>query len=137
MRAGGVGASFSQQPDPVAGRVDIAIVRRGDLTGVAGTGLLAGLLFEPVAAGPANLAVTGSASGPNGSPVSLQFASVAAVRDGGLSLNLKTSSLLYNLSRRPGGATGFELFDLSDGTRRCFRIMEDGEVVHVPAETYR
>jgi general secretion pathway protein D len=80
MRAGGVGASFSQQPDPVAGRVDIAIVRRGDLTGVAGTGLLAGLLFEPVAAGPANLAVTGSASGPNGSPVSLQFASVAAVR---------------------------------------------------------
>jgi type II secretory pathway component GspD/PulD (secretin) len=80
MRAGGVGASFSQQPDPVAGRVDIAIVRRGDLTGVAGTGLLAGLLFDPVAAGSANLAVTGSASGPNGSPVSLQFASVAAVR---------------------------------------------------------
>jgi type II secretory pathway component GspD/PulD (secretin) len=80
MRAGGVGASFSQQPDPVAGRVDIAIVRRGDVTGVAGTGLLAGLLFEPVAAGPANLAVTGSASGPNGSPVSLQFASVVSVR---------------------------------------------------------
>jgi general secretion pathway protein D len=80
MRAGGVGASFSQQPDPVAGRVDIAIVRRGDVTGVAGTGLLAGLLFEPVASGPANLAVTGSASGPNGVPVSLQFASVAAVR---------------------------------------------------------
>jgi type II secretory pathway component GspD/PulD (secretin) len=80
MRAGGVGASFSQQPDPVAGRVDIAIVRRGDLTGVAGTGLLAGLLFEPVAAGPANLAVTGSASGPNGSAVSLQFASVVSVR---------------------------------------------------------
>ena len=80
MRAGGVGASFSQQPDPGAGRVDIAIVRRGDLTGVAGTGLLAGLLFEPVAPGPANLAVTGSASGPNGSPVSLQFGAVAPVR---------------------------------------------------------
>jgi hypothetical protein len=80
MRAGGVGASFSQQPDPVAGRVDIAIVRRGDMTGVAGTGLLAGLLFEPVAAGPANLTVTGSASGPNSTPVSLQFAAVAAVR---------------------------------------------------------
>jgi type II secretory pathway component GspD/PulD (secretin) len=80
MRAGGVGASFSQQPDPVAGRVDIAIVRRGDVTGVAGTGLLAGLLFESVASGPANLAVTGSASGPNGAPVSLQFAAVAPVR---------------------------------------------------------
>ena len=80
MRAGGVGASFSQQPDPVSGRVDIAIVRRGDVTGVAGTGLLAGLLFESVASGPGNLAVTGSASGPNGAPVSLQFAAVSPVR---------------------------------------------------------
>jgi len=80
MRAGGVNASFTQQPDPVAGRVDIAIVRRGDITGVAGTGLLAGLLFEPVAAGAANLNVTGSASGANGSPVNLQFSAVPAVR---------------------------------------------------------
>jgi type II secretory pathway component GspD/PulD (secretin) len=80
MRAGGVNASFTQQPDPVAGRVDIAVVRRGDITGVAGTGLLAGLLFEPVAPGAANLNVTGSASGPNGSPVSLQFSAVPVVR---------------------------------------------------------
>ena len=80
MRAGGVAASFTQQPDPSAGRVDIAIVRRGDTTGVAGTGLLAGLLFEAVASGPANLAVAGSATGPNGSSVSLQFAPVTAVR---------------------------------------------------------
>ena len=80
MRAGGVNASFTQQPDPVAGRVDIAVVRRGDITGVAGTGLLAGLLFEPVAPGAANLSVTGSASGPNGSPVNLQFSAVPAVR---------------------------------------------------------
>jgi len=80
MRAGGVNASFTQQPDPVAGRVDIAVVRRGDITGVAGTGLLAGLLFEPVAPGAANLNVTGSASGPNGSPVNLQFSAVPAVR---------------------------------------------------------
>ena len=80
MRAGGVNASFTQQPDPVSGRVDIAVVRRGDITGVAGTGLLAGLLFEPVAAGAANLSVTGSASGPNGNPVTLQFSAVPAVR---------------------------------------------------------
>jgi len=80
MRAGGVGASFDQRPDPGTGRLDIAIIRRGDLTGVAGTGLLAGLLFEPVAPGAANLMVTGSATGPNGGPVSLQFAPVAAVR---------------------------------------------------------
>lgn len=80
MRAGGVNASFTQQPDPVAGRVDIAAIRRGDITGVAGTGLLAGLLFEPVAPGAANISVTGSASGPNGSPVTLQFSAVPAVR---------------------------------------------------------
>jgi len=79
MRAGGVAASFSQQADPAGGRVDIVIVRRADVTGVAGTGLLAGLLFDAIGAGPANLVVTGSATGPNGSPVSLQFAPVPAV----------------------------------------------------------
>ena len=79
LRAGGVAAVFNQQPDPSGGRLDIAIIRPNDLTGVAGTGLLAALVFEAVAAGPANLAVTGSASGPNGAPVSLQFGPVPNV----------------------------------------------------------
>jgi general secretion pathway protein D len=79
LRAGGVAAVFNQQPDPAGGRLDIAIIRPNDLTGVAGTGLLAALVFEAVAAGPANLAVTGSASGPNGVPVSLQFGPVPNV----------------------------------------------------------
>ena len=79
LRAGGVAAVFNQQPDPAGGRLDIAIIRPNDLTGVAGTGLLAALVFEAVAAGPANLAVTGSASGPNGAPVSLQFGPVPNV----------------------------------------------------------
>jgi len=80
MRAGNIAASFSQQPDPAAGRVDIAIVRSGDLTGVAGTGLLAGLMFDAIGSGPANLTVTGSATGPSGSAVNLRFAPVVAVR---------------------------------------------------------
>jgi type II secretory pathway component GspD/PulD (secretin) len=80
MRAGGVSASFSQQADPAGGRVDIAIVRRADPTGVAGTGLLAGLLFEAVAPGAANLGVTGSATAPGGGAVNLQFVPVPAVR---------------------------------------------------------
>jgi len=79
LRAGGVAAVFNQQPDPSGGRLDIAIIRPNDLTGVAGTGLLAALVFEAVAAGPANLAVTGSASGPNGVPVSLQFGPIPTV----------------------------------------------------------
>ena len=79
LRSGGIQASFTQQGDPSAGRLDIAIVRPGDVTGVAGTGLLAALLFETVGPGPANLTVNGSASGPGGSPVMLQFAPIPGV----------------------------------------------------------
>lgn len=73
MRSGGAAATFTQQSDPSAGRVDVAIVRTGDITGVAGTGMLAGLLFEAIGAGPANLSLTGTASGPNGARIALQF----------------------------------------------------------------
>jgi general secretion pathway protein D len=79
LRAGGIQASFTQQGDPSGGRLDIAIVRPGDVTGVAGTGLLAALLFETVGPGTADLAINGSASAPNGAPVMLQFASIPAV----------------------------------------------------------
>jgi hypothetical protein len=79
LRSGGIQAAFTQRGDPSGGRLDIAIVRPGDVTGVAGTGLLAALLFETVSAGPANLSVSGSASGPSGGPVAIQFAPIAAV----------------------------------------------------------
>jgi general secretion pathway protein D len=79
MRSGGVAATFTQQVDAVAGRVDIAIVRTGDVTGVAGTGMLAALLLEAVGPGPANFAVTATATAPGGTQVSLQFAPVPAV----------------------------------------------------------
>jgi hypothetical protein len=79
MRAGGVPATFTQAPDANAGRIDIAIVRTGDVTGVAGTGLLAALLFDAIGAGPANLAVTAAATAPGGAPVPLQFAPVSGV----------------------------------------------------------
>jgi len=79
MRAGGVAATFTQQVDGAGGRVDIAIVRSGDATGVAGTGLLGAVLFDAVGGGPANLSITGAASGPRGTPVQLQFATPAAV----------------------------------------------------------
>jgi general secretion pathway protein D len=79
LRSGGIQAQFTQQGDAAAGRLDIAIVRPGDTTGVAGTGLLAALLFETVSPGPANLMVNGSASGPGGTPVTLSFAPVPMV----------------------------------------------------------
>ena len=78
MRSGGVQAAFTtSQAD--AGRIDVAVVRPGDSTGVAGTGLLAAILFDAVAAGPANLNVTGTGSAPGGAPLALQFAPVTAV----------------------------------------------------------
>ena len=78
MRSGGVQAAFTtSQAD--AGRIDIAVVRPGDSTGVAGTGLLAAILFDAVAPGPANLTVTGTGAAPGGAALSLQFAPVTAV----------------------------------------------------------
>jgi type II secretory pathway component GspD/PulD (secretin) len=78
MRSGGVQAAFTtSQAD--AGRIDIAVVRPGDTTGVAGTGLLAAILFDAVAPGAANITVTGTGAAPGGAPLNLQFAPVAAV----------------------------------------------------------
>jgi type II secretory pathway component GspD/PulD (secretin) len=79
MRAGGAQATFTQMVDAATGRVDIAIVRTGDATGVAGTGLLAAILFDAVGGGSANLSVTGTATAPEGTPAALQVAPVSAV----------------------------------------------------------
>jgi type II secretory pathway component GspD/PulD (secretin) len=79
MRSGGVQAAFTQQVDANAGRIDIAIVRPGDTTGVAGTGLLAAILFDAIGAGPANITVTGSGSAPGGAALPLQFGGVPMV----------------------------------------------------------
>jgi len=79
MRSGGVQASFTNRADASAGRVDIAVVRPGDTTGVAGTGLLAALVLDAVGPGPANLQVTGTGGAPGGGPISLQFAPITAV----------------------------------------------------------
>ena len=79
MRAGGATATFTQQVDASTGRVDIAIVRNSDPTGVAGTGLLAAIIFDAVGGGAGGLSVTGSATAPGGAPIPLQFAAVPAV----------------------------------------------------------
>ena len=79
MRAGGIAATFTQQVDGATGRVDIAIVRPGDATGVAGTGLLGAILFDAVGGGPANFTITGSAAAPRGTPVQLQFSAPPVV----------------------------------------------------------
>jgi hypothetical protein len=71
MRSGGANATFTQQIAP--GRVDITIVRSSDATGATGTGLIAALMIDAVAAGPVTLSVSGTGTGPGGTPMGVQF----------------------------------------------------------------
>jgi len=77
MRQGGVKASFSQQIDPVAGRVDITVVRGQDVVGASGTGLVAALVVEPVAAGSTSFGTAGTATAPGGAPITVTASPVA------------------------------------------------------------
>lgn len=72
MRQGGVNATFTQQVDAGAGRVDVTLTRPQDLIGASGSGLLAAVLFDTVAAGSSTLAVSGAGTGPAGSVVTIQ-----------------------------------------------------------------
>lgn len=74
MRQGGVTATFTQQVDPGSGRIDIAITRPGDQTGAVGTGLLAAVLFEPVAPGIVTLNVSGVGTAAGGGATAVTFA---------------------------------------------------------------
>jgi len=73
MRQGGVTAAFTQQVDAASGRIDIAITRPGDQTGASTSGLLAAILFEPVAPGTGSIALTGTGTLPGGAPAPMQF----------------------------------------------------------------
>ena len=74
MRQGGIVPAFTSQNDSSAGRVDIVITRPNDPTGAVGSGLLAALLLEPVAAGIASVNVTGVGTvAGSGTAASLQF----------------------------------------------------------------
>ena len=79
MRQGGATPTFTQQVDPEAGRIDIAIVRAGDQVGASTSGLLAAILFEPVAAGTGTLNVSGSGTLAGGGAATLQFTPTGVV----------------------------------------------------------
>jgi hypothetical protein len=62
MQQGGVTPTFVPKIDNTAGRIDISISRPADVSGAAGTGMLAAIMFEPVAPGTAQVTVTGTAA---------------------------------------------------------------------------
>ena len=72
MRQGGVAAQFTQQVDAVNGRVDMTVVRGGDIVGATGSGLVAAVLFDPIATGATTIRASGAATGPGGVPVPVQ-----------------------------------------------------------------
>jgi type II secretory pathway component GspD/PulD (secretin) len=72
MRQGGMTPTFTQQVDP-NGRIDIAITRTDDQTGVAGSGLVAALVIEPIAAGASPLALSGVGTVAGGGMAPLLF----------------------------------------------------------------
>jgi general secretion pathway protein D len=71
MSQGGMTPTFTQKTD-TPGRVDIAISRANDPSGASGTGLLAGILFQPVAAGTSQITVTAVALNAAGQPIAVQ-----------------------------------------------------------------
>lgn len=78
MRSGGMQALFTSRNDN-PGRIDLAIVRPGDATGVAGTGLLAALLFDAVGPGSGAVTISGTGVAFGGGALALQFPPVAPV----------------------------------------------------------
>ena len=76
MRQGSLEVAFSQQVDPIAGRVDISLTRIADLTGASGSGLLAAILFDAVSPGSATLTASSAALTPAGALVPTQSSPV-------------------------------------------------------------
>ena len=72
LALGGSPVAFTEDHE-TPGRIDIVMMRTGDQTGAAGVGQLAAILFDAIAAGPANLNVTGTATDPTGTPLPIQF----------------------------------------------------------------
>jgi len=76
LRQGGVQATFTQKIDAAAGRVDVAVVRPGDVLGVSGTGVVAALMVEVIGPGSSPLTVSGVGTVAGGGAAALQFQSV-------------------------------------------------------------
>jgi len=74
MRSGGASVTFSQQVN--GNRIDITLARGGDSTGASGTGVLAAILFDAIAPGAVTLTLSGSATGPGGVAMGLNFTPV-------------------------------------------------------------
>jgi general secretion pathway protein D len=73
LRNGGIATTFTPKIDEAAGRIEITIARPSGAAGVSGTGLIGSLVFDAVAAGSANVTVTGTATNAAGQVMAMQI----------------------------------------------------------------
>jgi general secretion pathway protein D len=73
MQQGGLTTTFAPKIDAAAGRIDIPISRPAGANGASGTGLLAAIAFQAVAAGSSTVAVSGVVLTADGKPVTVQM----------------------------------------------------------------
>lgn len=73
MRNGGIATTFTPKIDEAAGRVEFTIARPAGISGISGTGLIGSLVFDAVAAGQANMAITGTATNASGQIMAMQI----------------------------------------------------------------
>jgi general secretion pathway protein D len=76
MRQGSATPTFTPRIDAGAGRVDVAISRTNDATGASGSGLLAAVLFDAIAAGNVTFTVNGTGTTPEGTVIPITSAPV-------------------------------------------------------------
>lgn len=79
MQQSNVTPTFAPKIDEANGRIDIAISRGAGNPGAAGTGLLAGLVFQGVGAGSSKITITGMAFTPDGKPITIQLPAAATI----------------------------------------------------------
>ena len=79
MQSGNVTTTYVPKIDAATGRVDVAISRPAGTPGSSGTGLIFGVVFEPIAAGTAEIRASGAAQTASGQPVALQTTPVSIV----------------------------------------------------------
>jgi general secretion pathway protein D len=79
LTTGGVTTVFTPKIDEAAGRVEIVISRPAGAPGVSGGGFLGAVVFDTLAAGPANMTMSVTALTPAAQPISVQIGSLAVV----------------------------------------------------------
>ncbi len=73
MSQGRAVVAFAQEVDASRGYIDLALTRTGDTTGASGSGLVAAVVFEPVAEGAVTLSPVGVGLTPRGTPLAFDF----------------------------------------------------------------